>query len=204
MPANDETSQNRLAALQAKAFAVSGTPTKPKQPGLLEITETLKMCIDSGLWKWTRQPVPILCRQLFSTYIANGDPYRAFRVGCKLHFEIEPDLHPDTCYPDRVIDSWAMSTVTNVLCGQKNKEIYDEMMQNGVDLRIVYFGFLFYAYDNIPKMYGFDSPFGRVVESTYKQIMEGVTIREEEIRDKVKTLWPSLEVIARSVSAQSL
>jgi hypothetical protein len=204
VPASDETSQNRLAALQAKAFSISGTPTKSKQPGLLEITETLKMCIDSGLWKWSRQPVPTLCRQLFSTYIANGDPYRAFRVGCKLHFEIEPELHSETFYPDRVVDSWAMSTVTNVLCGQRNKEVYDEMMQSGVDLRIVYFGFLFYAYDNMPKIYGYESPFGKVVENTYKQIMGGVTIHESEIRDKVKALWPSLETIARSVNVQTL
>ncbi|KAI1873157.1 uncharacterized protein JN550_003410 [Neoarthrinium moseri] len=204
VPASDETAQQRLAALQAEAFSVSGTVTDVKNPTPEEIKATLKMCIKSGLWKWTRQPVPQLCRQLFSLYIANGDPYRAFRLGCKIYFEITPGLYPQAFYPDRLIDTWAMSTVVNVLCGPMNKQIYDELMQGGVDLRIVYFGFLFDVHDNAPKMFGLDSPFGRVVDNTYKQIMAGVNIHESEIRDKIKAVWPSLEIIARSVDVLSL
>ncbi|ETS86443.1 hypothetical protein PFICI_00271 [Pestalotiopsis fici W106-1] len=204
VPGGNEADQKRLAALQAEAFSVSGTLTDVRDPSLEEIKDTLKMCIDSGLWTWTRQPVPRLCHQLFAKYIATGDPYGAFRIGLKLYFEISPSLYPQTFSSDRLVDSWAMSTVTNVLCGPMSKEVYDEFMQNGVDLRIAYFGFLFAVHDDMPKMFGVDSPFGKVVESTYSQIMAGVTIHESEIRDKVKTLWPSLEMIGRSVTVQSL
>ncbi|KAI0137104.1 hypothetical protein BJ170DRAFT_44026 [Xylariales sp. AK1849] len=204
LPADDATAQQRLAAMQAEAFSVSGTVTDVKEPSIDKIKDTLKMCVDSGMWKWTRQPVPHLCRQLFGLYIASGDPYRAFRLGGKMYFEIDPALYPHKFYSDRLLDTWAMSTVTNVLCGPMYKEIYDELMQGGLDLRIVYLGFLLDVYDNTPKMYSFDSPFGRVVENTYKQIMAGIGIHESEIRDKVKALWPTLETIARSVNVLSL
>ncbi|KAI0163565.1 hypothetical protein BJ166DRAFT_296559 [Pestalotiopsis sp. NC0098] len=204
VPGGNEEDQKRLAALQAEAFSVSGTLTDVREPSIQEIKDTLKMCLDSGLWSWTRQPVPRLCHQLFAKYIASGDPYGAFRIGLKLFFEISPSLYPQTFSSDRLVDAWAMSTVTNVLCGPMNKEVYDEFMQNGVDLRIAYFGFLFAVHDDTPKMFGADSPFGKVVEFTYSQIMAGVTIAESEIRDKVKELWPSLEMIGRSVTVQSL
>jgi hypothetical protein len=204
IPANDPVAQERLAALQAEAFSVSGTVTDVKQPSIAEIKDALMMCINSGMWKWTRQPVPLLCSQLFGLYIASGDPYRAFRLGSKMYFEITPGLYPQKFYPDRLVDTWAMSTVTNVLCGPTHKAIYDELMQGGLDLRIVYFGFLFDVYENIPQMYGLDSPFGKVVENTYKQIMAGVSIDKSEIKDRVKEVWPALETIARSVNVLSL
>ncbi|KAF3012590.1 hypothetical protein E8E14_005742 [Neopestalotiopsis sp. 37M] len=204
VPGGDEADQKRLAALQAEAFSVSGTLTDVREPDVDEIKETLRMCLDSGLWSWTRQPVPRLCHQLFAKYIATGDPYGAFRIGLKLYFEISPSLYPQTFSSDRLVDAWAMSTVTNVLCGPASTEVYEEFMQNGVDLRIAYLGFLCAVHDDMPKMFGVDSPFGKVVESTYSQIMAGVTIHESEIRDKVKALWPSLEMIGRSVTVQSL
>lgn len=202
--AEDETDRNRLSALQAEVFLVSGTITDAKNPSIDEIKAALKLCIDSGVWTWTRQPVPRLCHQLFGMYIATGDPYRAFRIGLKLYFEITPSLYPQEFASDKLIDTWAMQTVTNVLCGPVNKSIYDEFMQSEVDLRIVYFGFLFDVHDNVGKMFGVDSPFGKVVVNTYKQIMAGVTIDESEIRDKIKALWPSLETIGRSVNVLSL
>ncbi|KAH6648314.1 hypothetical protein BKA67DRAFT_360157 [Truncatella angustata] len=204
VPTNNEVDQNRLAALQAEAFSVSGTITDKKQPSLDEIKDSLKGCIESGLWSWTRQPVPQLCQQLFAMYIATGDAYRAFRLGLKIYFDIMPSLYPQKFSSDALINAWAMSTVTNVLCGPANKEIYDELMSSGVDLRIVYFGFLFEVHDNIPKMFGYESPFGRVVKSTYDQIMAGTTVHESEIRDRIKTTWSSLETIGRSVNVLSL
>jgi hypothetical protein len=204
VPTSDETDQKRLAALQAEAFSVSGTLTNANQPSMDKIKDALKMCVDSGLWSWTRQPVPRLCNQLFGMYITAGDPYRAFRLGLKLYFEITPAVFPQKFSAERLVGAWAMSTITNVLCGPKNKDVYDELMQSGIDLRIAYFGFLFDVYDNIPNMFGLDSPFGRVVDSTYKQIMAGVSIHESEIRDKVNMLWPSLETIGRSVNVLSL
>lgn len=202
--AENEIEQKWLAALQAEAFSVSGTITDVQHPSIDEIKDTLKLCIESGVFSWTRQPVPQLCHQLFGMYIAAGDPYRAFRIGLKMYFEITPNLYPQSFASDKLIDSWAMQTVTNVLCGPMNKSLYDEFMESEVDLRIVYFGFLFDVHDNIPKMYGANSPFGKVVENTYRQIMAGVNIDESEIREKIKALWPSLETIGRSVNVLSL
>ncbi|RYP93243.1 hypothetical protein DL770_000618 [Monosporascus sp. CRB-9-2] len=202
VPANDETAQRRMAALQAEAFSVSRRPTGYADEE--EVKAALKMCINSGMWTWTRQPIPELCRQLFGLYIASGNPYRAFRLGLKRHFEITPKLHSQPFYPRRLIDLWAMSTVTNVLCGPMHQAIYDEFAQSGVDLRTVYFGFLLDLRDNLPKMYGMESPFGRVVEQTYAQLMANIDISDAKIRELVKEVWPALEIIARKVDVEDL
>lgn len=204
VPASDATAQERLAAIQAEAFSIAGTLTDEKTPSIDEIKGALEMCIQSGLWSWTRQPVPHLCRQLFGLYIASGDSYRAFRLGIKLHFQITPLLNPQAFYPHRLIDIWNMSCVANVLCGPMHQNIYKEFMESGIDLRVVFLAFLFDLHENIPKMYGLDSPFGKVVVSTYRQIMAGMNIGKEEIGDKIRDLWPKLETIARSVNILSL
>ncbi|RYO88543.1 hypothetical protein DL764_008709 [Monosporascus ibericus] len=195
VPTNDETAQRRMAALQAEAFSVSRRSTGYVDEE--EVKAALKMCINSGMWTWTRQPVPQLCRQLFGLYIASGNPYRAFRLGLKRHFEITPKLHSQPFYSTRLIDLWAMSTVTNVLCGPMHQAIYDEFAQSGVSLRTVYFGFLLDLRDNLPKMYGMESPFGRLVEQTYAQLMANIGTSEAKIRELVKEVWPALEIIAR-------
>ncbi|RYO84849.1 hypothetical protein DL766_001527 [Monosporascus sp. MC13-8B] len=202
VPANDETAQRRLAALQAEAFSVSRRSTGYADEE--EVKAALKMCINSGMWTWTRQPVPELCRQLFGLYIASGNPHRAFRLGLKRHFEIMSKLHPEPFYPSRLIDLWAMSTVTNVLCGPMHQAIYDEFAQSGVSLRTVYFGFLLDLRDNLPKMYGMESPFGRLVEQTYTQLMANIGTSEAKIRELVKEVWPALEIIARKVDIEDL
>lgn len=202
LPVNDETTQRRLAALQAEAFSVAERPEGDLEEA--EIIATLKMCIGSGMWTWARQPVPELCRKLFGIYIASGSVYRAFRIGLKRHFEITPRIHPQPFYPDRLIDLWALSTVTNVLCGPANEEIYEEFAKSGVDLPKAYFGFLLELRDNLPKMYGVDSPFGRVVENTWTQLMARGDRTEAQLRELVKEVLPSLEIISRKVDIDSL
>ena len=202
VPVNDETAQRRLAALQAQAFAVVDRP--PGEEDEEELLATLKMCIESGLWDWSRQPVPRLCQQLFGMNIASGNPYRAFRLGLKRYFDITPKLYPQPFYPDRLIDLWAMSTVTNVLCSPAHQDIYEEFAKNGIDLPKVYFGFLLELRDNIPRMHGADSPFGRLVEFTYGELIGKMGRTEAEIRNLVSEVWPSLEIIARKVYLEAL
>ncbi|KAH8675535.1 hypothetical protein BX600DRAFT_507765 [Xylariales sp. PMI_506] len=204
VPASDSVLQSRLSAMQAEAFSISGTITNLKQSSIEQMRDTVKMCIESRAWSWARQPVPLLCRRLFGTYMESGEPYRAFRIGIKMYFEITPEVHPQKFYPERLIDTWALMTVANVLCGPVFKEIHDELFQSGVDLRMLYLGCLLDVHDNIPSMFGRESPFGRVVEKTYKQIMDGIGLHESELRDRIKMAWPALETLARSVNALNL
>ncbi|KAI1075450.1 hypothetical protein F5B20DRAFT_382666 [Whalleya microplaca] len=190
----------RLVALEMAAFAVSQTD----EPMDHEVRDALQRCINSGMWSWTRQPVPQLCHHLFRIYLTGGEIYKAFRLGCKIFFEIDPALHPQTFYPDRLVFAWVLSTLTNVLAGPVYEELYKELAQSGLELRVIYFGFLFYVYDNIPKMHGWESPLGKVVDNTYKQIMAGVGLSRTEIEGKVERFWPNLEIYARSVDVIKL
>lgn len=162
----DETSQKRLAALQAEAFSVSGTTfdfNKGNEAASEdEIKDALRLTINSGLWHIARQPVPHLLRQLLVLYLSQGRMYQAWRVGIKIYFEVHTESL--SFYPDRVIDTWMLSTITNSLCNPNNthfRQIFQETMKGGLDLRVVYFGFLLETRENLDKSFGKQSPFGR-------------------------------------------
>ncbi|GAP87692.1 putative set and mynd domain protein [Rosellinia necatrix] len=200
MPGGNVEAQKRIAAIQAEAYEVLNN----EQANIEEVREAVRMCIGSKMWRWSRQPVPSLTRRIFALSLESGAIYQTFRVGVKLHFEILPALYPQEFYPDRLVNAWVVSTVINVLCGAAHQELYQELAQGGLDLRLIYFGFLFYVYDHMPRMFGFDSPFGKVIKSTYEQIMAGVSTPEAEIREKIRVIWPSLETLAHNVTALDL
>jgi len=85
-------------------------------------------------------------------------------VGLKLHFETSPVLHPTKFYPDSIIDCWMMATVTTQLCNPNfgdHRQIFQDSLKAGLDLRIVSLGFMLEARDNMEKAYGRESHFGR-------------------------------------------
>ncbi|KAI0544342.1 SET domain-containing protein [Xylaria curta] len=190
----------QVAAIQADAYAV----LENKQATIDEVKKAIKMCIDSKLWPWTRQPVPQLCRRLFALSLESGDVYMAFLVGIKLHCEILPPLYPQEFYPDRLINAWVVSTVINVLCGPAHQTFQEECAQRGLEPRIVYLGFLFYLHEHTPQMFGPKTPFGKVVQSTYEQIMAGIPIPEAAIKSNISVAWTALETLSKSVDTSSL
>ncbi|KAF7187935.1 Histone-lysine N-methyltransferase ASHR1 [Pseudocercospora fuligena] len=212
LPISDETAQRRAAALQAEAFSVSGITFDfnkgNEEASEDEIKDALKLTLNSGLWSITRQPVPHLLRQLLVCYISQGRAYQAWRVGLKMYFEIAPVLYKSrSFYPDRVVDLWLMTNITNQLCNPNNphtREIFQESMKSGLDLRVVFTGFLFQTRDNMEKSYGKESPFGRVVESMYAQTMANTDILLKDMKDMVKETWPKLEAVAKSVDILKL
>lgn len=162
--------------------------------------DALKLCLNSGMWSYTRQPVPHLLRQLLVHYMSAGEVYRAWRIGAKKHFECAPVLFPQAFYPDRVIDCWMMANVTKSLCDNPaTREIYVETKRGGLDLQVVFLGFMLELYDNMGKSYGWESPFGRVVGAAYQQVMSSVPHSEAKIREDVKATWPKLEAVAKNV-----
>ncbi|KAI0162210.1 SET domain-containing protein [Xylariaceae sp. FL1272] len=200
MPGGDEELQMQLAGIQAAAYAVLEDPYASSD----DVKEMLQLCLGSGKWTWTRQPVPALCRLLFEKYMNSGDLYKAFRIGLKLHLEIMPGLYPQPFHSDRIILAWTISYVTNILSGPAMSEIYKSFLESGLEIRLIYYGFLLYAYENTPLMFGYDSPIGRVVEYTYQQIMGGTTASRADIEASLVNVWPSLETLARSVDVATI
>ncbi|KAI0018971.1 hypothetical protein F4780DRAFT_793779 [Xylariomycetidae sp. FL0641] len=200
VPMEDTETQQRLAAIQAEAFAVADNAAA----SIDDVREMLQVCVHSGMWAWTRQPVPQLTRKLFSQYLEAGEVYKAFRAGLKLYFVMNPKLHEQKWYPDSLIDTWVLSTIANVLCGPMFEGVFRELAEAGFELRVVYFGFLFHVHDHMAHMYGFDSPFGRVVKNTYDQLMAGVPYSKDLIQQKVDAVWPKLEFMAAEIDVLSL
>lgn len=199
-PGNDTQAQRRVAAMQGEAYVV----LENEQATIDEVKGAIQMCIGSKMWRWTDQPVPQLCRRLFARYLESGSIYQTFRIGVKLHFEILPVLYPQEFYPDRLVNAWVVSTLINVLCGTPHQTLYQELAQAGLDLRLIYFGFLFFVHEHTPRMFGPDTPFGSVIENTYKQIMAGVSLPEADIKEKLQAIWPSVATLADGVTEQNI
>ncbi|KAI1421675.1 hypothetical protein F5Y12DRAFT_688704 [Xylaria sp. FL1777] len=199
-PDSDDEAQRRVAAMEAESFAV----LRNEKAQIDDTKKAIQMCIGSRMWHWTRQPVPQLCRRLSTQYLESGSVYKGFRLGVKLHIEILPVMYSQEFHPDRLVNAWAVSTLINVLCGPSHEDLYQELAQGGLQLRILYFGFLFYLHEHTPRMFGPDTPFGKVAQNTYQQIMAGVSIPEAEIKEKVQAAWPSLEALAKNVTVSSL
>ncbi|GAW21721.1 hypothetical protein ANO14919_112450 [Xylariales sp. No.14919] len=200
VPGNHSEAQNRVAAIEAEAYSV----LENERASSDEIKETIRMCIGSKMWHWARQPIPQLCHRLGTLYLESGSVYQAFRVGVKLHLEILPIMYPQEFYQARLIGAWTVSTLINVLCGTAHEELYKELAQGGIELRVLYFGFLFYLREHTPRMFGSNTPFGKLIETTYGQIMAGVSIPETEIKEKIQVAWPSLEALAHNFTVSSL
>lgn len=147
--------------------------------------------------------MPALCRRLATQYLNFSRVYEAFRIGVKLHCEILPALYPQEFYPDRVLNAWSVSTLINVLSGDAHEELYQELAKGGVQLRVLYFSFLFYLHEHTPRIFRPDSPFAKVADHTYTQIMAGVTYSEAELKGKVQAAWPALEALANNVTISS-
>ncbi|KAI0430333.1 hypothetical protein F5Y09DRAFT_230716 [Xylaria sp. FL1042] len=197
---SDDEAQRRVAALQAEAYAVLDN----KSASIDDVKEAIRMCIGSKMWSWTEQPVSKLCRQLGTLYLQSGMLYEAFRLGAKVHLEILPGTYPQEFHPDRLVSAWSVSTLINVLCSPGHQELYQELSQGGLPLRVLYFGFLFYLHEHTPRMFGPQTPFATVTGHTYEQIMAGVTIPEAEIKEKVQAAWPSLVALANNVTVEKL
>lgn len=213
VPANSEVAQRRLAAIQAEAFATSGITFDHNKANESasedEVKDALKLTINSGMWHITRQPVPHLLRQLLVLYVSQARTYQAWRVGIKMYFEISPFLpgQLERFYPDRVIDTFMLATITNQLCNpniQHHRELFAESMKTGLDLRVVYMMFLIEARENLDFSYGKDSPFGRMVESMYQQTMANSDILLKDAKDMIEEVWPKLEAVAKSIDVLKL
>lgn len=187
----------RLAALQAEAFATTSNP----QASEAEIKDALKLLLNSGFWPTHRQPVPQLLRQLLNYYLLTRQKYAAWRVALKLHFSEPPGRRDDA---ERVIDLHTLAFFTNTLCQPDMAHIRQECMEAGLDLMVVFVGFLFEARDLMPRTYGMESPFGKVVGTLYEQVMARAPVEEAELRERVREVWPKLEVVAESVDVVNL
>lgn len=210
LPGDDETGMRRLAAMQAEAFSVSGVSQDSsdmnKQASESEIKDALRLCLNSGMWSYQRQPVPHLLKQLLKYYIQTRQKYPAWRVALKMYFAHAIPGPPDfpTFYPDRLIDVWTLGFLTNTLCRPDLSHIRQECMEAGFDLMMVFVGLVFEVWDNMDKAWGKDSPFGKVVGTVYGQILASATTDEQGLRERVREVWPKLEVVGKSVDVLNL
>jgi SET and MYND domain-containing protein len=205
---NASPAKQRLAAISAEAFSVSGTTfdfNKGNEHASEDETrDALRLCLNSGMWDWARQPVPHLLRQLLVAKLSTGQTYAAWRIAAKMHFLIAPILFPSPSYPDRLLDAWALANITNQLISPDDDELYREILRGGLDLRIVSAGLILEVHEHVTGSYGRDSQLGRAVEAAHRQLTAAMQISNEELKEEIRRTWPKFEAVARSADVLNL
>jgi SET and MYND domain-containing protein len=205
---NTSPAAQRLAAITAEAFSVSGITFDFNKGNSHasedETRDALRLCLNSGMWDWSRQPVPHLLRQLLVSKLSVGQTYAAWRIAAKMHFLVAPVLHPNPSYPDRLLDTWTLANITNQLISPEDGELYREILRGGLDLRIISAGLIIEVHENLEGSYGRDAPLGRAVEIAYQQITTGMQITMEELKEEILRTWQKFETVARSADVLEL
>ncbi|KAI1088209.1 hypothetical protein F5B19DRAFT_25977 [Rostrohypoxylon terebratum] len=197
---DESQAQLRLAAIQELAFSVANDGDATS----LELRSMLKTCMHSGMWTWTRQLVPRLCRRLFAVYMESQSTYKSFRLGCKLHFDIYPVLHPQPFHPERLIMIFNLAMMASFLGGPMYAQARKELAQHKLDFRVIFWGFILELRDRVPRAYGWDSPFGQVVKRYYENARNRETRTESEVKSEVEAAWPAFETFIKSLDIISV
>ncbi|KAI2626785.1 hypothetical protein GGR54DRAFT_486177 [Hypoxylon sp. NC1633] len=197
---DESRAQLRLAAMQACVFDVSEKVCSTEE----QLLDALKLCIHSGMWTWTRQPVPEICRRLVSKHMNSGSVLKPFKLLCKLHFDSHPVLYPQPFSAQRVINAWALYTMVVALSGPGFPQARDELAEHGFEMSWIFWGFMFELREHTPQMYGWDSPFGKVIDNTYQQAKAHEDLSEAEIKDKLKEVWPEFQNYIRGLDIISV
>ncbi|KAI0850312.1 hypothetical protein F5Y00DRAFT_268455 [Daldinia vernicosa] len=197
---DESRAQLRLAAMQASVFDVSESGYSSEK----DLKEALHLCIDSGMWTWTRQPVPELCRRLFSVYMGPSRLYKALKLGLKLLVEIMPDISPQPFRPERLILTETLALLTSALAGPMHVQAESELAEYGLGPRVIFWGLMLELRENIPRMYGWDSPFGRFINNYYERAKAREITSEVEIKKEVLEAKPKLQKFLKDIDILKL
>ncbi|KAK4540805.1 hypothetical protein LTR36_008882 [Oleoguttula mirabilis] len=204
--------ERRMTALQTEAFKpwqamrTIKTQYHGAQPGtgVADLKAALRLCLESGMWPLTRQPVPHLLRALFAAYTAAGDVDRALHVGLKKHFVVDPVIAPQPFWFEHLIDSWALTNVATTYSHPSNQDDAGALARKGCDTRMLFLGLLMEVWENLPKSYGRQSQLGGVVNRVWRTCVGEFDEPPKELREQVRQAWPGLKAYAEKIDVLSL
>ncbi|KAK5131897.1 hypothetical protein LTR08_000485 [Meristemomyces frigidus] len=204
---NTSQAERRMSALQAEGFApwAAGRQIVNKWPGSLpgtsitDLKASLRVCMESGMWTITRQPVPHLLHSLFATYMAAGDVERTLHIGLKKHFVLDPVIAPQPFWYEHLVDTWALSQTATTYSHPRNQGDAERLLRKGCDTRILFLGLLMEVWENLPKSYGRESPLGGVVERVWRTCIGEMDEPPMELKKQVRDAWPALKGYAERI-----
>ncbi|KAL1603609.1 hypothetical protein SLS60_005197 [Paraconiothyrium brasiliense] len=109
--------ERRVAALQAKAFAMYEAEQRQTEPteAIRIIEDAITLCIEPNLWPAHRQPLPALGDDLVINMLAVGNYEGAWFECAKRHRYVIPKLYPQMHHPIRVVQTWQMAMLAQYL-----------------------------------------------------------------------------------------
>lgn len=116
-PIGEPTDEQRVAALQMKAFNLYEEAQQQSDPAeaIGTIEGAIALCIESNLWLAHHQPLPALRDELIVNMLAVGNYEGAWFECAKRHRHIIPKLYPEIHHPIRVVQTWRMAMLAQYL-----------------------------------------------------------------------------------------
>ncbi|KAI6861725.1 SET domain-containing protein [Hortaea werneckii] len=205
---NSTEAARRMTALQAEAFkpwaAMKSIESqfhggKVPKIDVPDLEKALRVCLDSGMWSLTRQPVPFILRDLFGGYMTHGDINRCLHVGLKKYFCVDEIVRPQFDH-DRVFETWSLMQVVTIYSHPSKQAEASELARKGCDTRILFLGLLVEIWEGLPKSYGrMESPIGQVVMTVWKTCVGEDTEVPQELRRQKEAAWPKLKAYAEGI-----
>ena len=221
----DTKPERRLAALQAEAYRVfkqydefnAVGPFAPSQQTLPDLNRVLRMCLGSRMWSITRPPVPRLLYLLYDFHRKSGDLARAFAIGAKTYFCIDPMISPNVLTSHRVANMLALSELARELDLELNGAVGSATHQ-GVDLNAVYLGLLDEGWKYMPLTHGTKGEHSQYIKELWNayfgessHIMTPARFRHippeaarSMVRGEIKDHWPSFRAFAEGIDILSI
>ena len=199
--------ERRMSALQAVAFRIS-RPGGVRYPSDRvdeedaseeDLKRTLRMCLDTGMWSLTRQPVPTILERLFSPFFHTQQLEQALHVGLVRHFVVDPVLGV-VVFADRMLDTFALAQVAGSFSSPERKQREQELRKAGCDMQMLYLSLLWTCWQGLDKSYGKDSAFGQVVAQKWHMSTGGITALPDEAITKLRKAHGPLQKYAVGIN----
>ena len=165
-----------LSTIQAQTFAYLESADLGKPEEALELSQrAITICRSTEAWPTHRAPIPALFRMMFLAETRLGR-YSAAFLGClQTYFVIDPVVYPEPFHPVRIVHAWTLATLARAIDQlppdpENIVQLYakDHNMRFG----IMFVGLLMEIHEQIPKSHGRDSVLGRLVEMSWRELME--------------------------------
>ena len=209
---NSTLAERRMTALQAEAFrpwaAMKGLRRQFRGDvpviTLLDLETALRLCMESGMWSLTRQPVPDLLRSLFAAYMEAGDAHRCLHIGLKKYFIVDPVITPQPFDYGRIVDAWALNSVATAYSNPAKQGDAEKLSRAGCDPRMLFLGVLMEVWENLPKSYGRDSQLGQSVGKVWHTCVGEAEEPPKELKDQWRAAYPMLRAYAEKIDLLKL
>ncbi|KAB8356568.1 hypothetical protein FH972_024150 [Carpinus fangiana] len=179
---------------------------------LPRLLKAMELCLATPVWEQhaTRQPLPALRQEIFTSLLLTEQWVEAFKMGLKIYFQVHPEIYGETSWhPTRVVHKWTLACLALQLAslndqpdgqalsrGASSNAERLHSIDDGGFWGTVIIGLLTEVLDNVRLSHGEESSFAKIVKLKMAEVAVDVTRGDQGKLGEVKAMMG--EVISRS------